>query len=391
MALTFNPPDWLIRDYYDRRQQAGQIGPQLLQLADVIGSQQLQSERNKLLQQQQVFQKAGLTKDYASAVAELGPEQASQIYSPTFKSLGMQSPIIQALPEQSDQNLMEEFKTDPLAFQNRYGTKRADKLRQALTTQQSLALNEPVSAEEFAALKGSDPEEIARVFPQGVPARFVSSALMSGSRQFQIRTDPITGEPIRVPVTGDPGVIETPGRKLSPLQSKLDPIEYKDWIKTTNDFSKDSVVKANRDMINQMAKVEGMVANYNPALTGPIKSRQARAIAGEVGVLTDSDIARQALDPSVRGRLKSLVSVAVKGELPENQLDFLRQSLSAIKSVARSNLSQTTYELAERKANLYGGKVSTEELVESLGIPTNITGFSANQASGNNEDPLGIR
>ena len=108
-------------------------------------------------------------------------------------------------------------------------------------------------------------------------------------------------------------------------------------------------------------------------MTGPLKSQQARVIAREVSALTDSDIARQALDPSLVGRLKSWVSVAATGEIPEDQLNLLRDTVKTIKSSASSRISSVAKERASRKSNQYGGKISPDELLGSLNLPTNFS------------------
>ena len=379
MALQFNPPEWLIQEYMARKngpQRATEFLSQVAGIADQQSTNALRMAQLKNTQQESVMKRASIAKDYAGAVSELGPEQAKEIYDPTYKLMGMESPVLSAWNSQSDSNLEKEFTADPLAFEQKYGSKRANRFRQALQTRQTLEANQPLTSDQYAALQSGTPEALGKQFPSGIPRQLAGSALMAQSRNVQIRTDPITGEQVRIPVPGAPGVVNVPGRDLSPLQKKLTPVEYKDWQKEVNDFDADPVVKETRVALGKIVNVEQMLSNYNPSLTGPIKSQQARAIAQEVGALTDSDIARQSLDPSWLGRLKSLVSVGATGELPPDQLDLLKQSIQAIKAGASAKIRQTAQERASRKANLYGGKVSVDDLIPSLNIPTNISGFS---------------
>lgn len=363
MALQFNPPEWLIRDYFSRKHP--------LELANEGVQNTIKTMMALDAQQrEESLKKAGLSKDYASAVSDLGPEQAGQIYNPVFKQMGMTSPYILALPPADNSSLMEEFQSDPLAFQQKYGQKRADKLRLALQTSQSLEANRPVTPEEYSSLQTGLPKDIAKAYPNGIPRQLASAALMAQSRNVQIRTDPVEGGLVRVPVTGPPGKIDIPGRNLSSLQAKLSPNEYKDWQKEVNDFDTDAVVKAERVGLATMDNIDREIAKYNPALTGPLGSQQARAIAREVGTLNEGDVRRQVPDPSVLGRFKRAVTVAATGELPPDQLALIKEVVSIVREGSRSRLETVARERAQRKSEEYGGKITPDELLKSLRLPT---------------------
>lgn len=247
---------------------------------------------------------------------------------------------------------------------------------------QAMEANQPVTVEQYRALQGGDENELRAAFPNGLPRGLAGSALAAQSRNVRVTTDPY-GNPIRVPVAGGPATpIEIPGSNLNPLQKKLNPNEYKAFQAEVNDFDKDKTVADNRVALNNMANVESMLKNYNPSLTGPIASRQARAIAGEVGALTDSDIARQTLDPSLLGRLKKMVTVAATGKLPEDQLNLLKESIAAIKENARSRVYSVAQERATRLSNQFGGKASVEELMGSMNLPSNFSSQTVSRQPG---------
>lgn len=273
---------------------------------------------------------------------------------------------------------------DPEALLNmgNYGSKRlaaGEALGKYRSAQEA---NQPVSSSQYGALQGGQEEDLTREFPNGIPRMLAGQSLSAQSRNVRITNDPY-GNPIRVPVSGGPATpIQYPKTNLNPLQTKLNPNEYKEFQGEVNDFDKDKVVADNRSMLNSVSNVETMLKNYNPSLTGPLASRQARAIAGEVAALTDSDIVRQALDPSLLGRLKKAVSVGLTGELPKDQLELLRQSISAIKQGAGGRINSVARERASRLSTKFGGRVSPDELMQSMNLPTNFVSQTYPTAQG---------
>lgn len=239
----------------------------------------------------------------------------------------------------------------------------------------------PLSAGQYAALQTGKPEDLAAVFTNPetgkveIPPEYIGPSLSATARNVWVGMGP-TGAPIRVPKGGGPAeTVDVPGvsTKTNPIQSKLTPNEYKDWTSEINQFDSDSVVKSDRAILANLNQIGSEIAKYNKAMTGPLKSQQARAIAREVGALTDSDIARQSIDPSLLGRFKSWASVAATGEIPEDQLKLLQESVNTITQSASNRISSVATERATRKSSLYGGKVTTDELLQSLRLPTNFT------------------
>jgi hypothetical protein len=254
-----------------------------------------------------------------------------------------------------------------------YGTKRLAAGEALGKFKNTMDNNTPLSIPEYSALQSGDQDQLAAAYPNGIRPGLATAALTAQSRNVRVMNDQY-GNPIRVPVSGGKATpIDIPKDNWNPLQKKLNPNEYKSFQAEVNDFDKDKTVADNRTALNNMANVETMVKNYNPALTGPIASRQARAIAGEVGALTDSDIVRQTLDPSLLGRLEKFVSVAATGKLPKDQLDLLKESLSAIKQGSQSRIYSVAQERANRLSTQFGGKATPEELMGAMNLPSNFS------------------
>lgn len=375
MALSFNPPEWLIQQYVNRK-QPGEIASDSIQqgLNSYVQMKELENKR-KMEQFDRSIKVAGLAKDIANSQADLGQAQTDQIYGGIRKSLPelQQSQTIQPIPGQDTIALFNEYKADPLAFQDKYGNKLGQRMEGSVKAQQSIEANTPLTVKQYSALQSGDEKSLASEFPNGIPRVLAGSALSAQSRNVRVTTDPY-GNPIRIPVAGGPATpVVLPESNLNPLQKTLNPSEYKDWQSEVNGFDSDNVVKADRTMLATLNQIGTEISKYNKAMTGPLKSQQARAIAREVGALTDSDIARQSIDPSILGRLKSFVSVATTGELPKDQLDLLKQSVNTIQGSAISRISNVARERATRKSNQYGGKVSVDDLLKSLSLPTNFS------------------
>lgn len=432
MALEFQrPPDWIMQEYANRK-GAGEIASEALGTGLNSYVQQKAQERTQSLAQEDRDMKlAQLSSEggqnaidtlnsirKARGLPPLSVAAASQAQAPAQaapaqdQSMGMTPNEMQAqqsLPDEhpagspiishwnslstsgspapnagrptppvlgSDPALQEFIQGGAQNYQNKYGSKGMSKVKEALAIEKGLqdTKKNPVMTEQYLALQSGDADALTKAFPGGIPENFIGPSLSATARNVSVIQGP-TGGPIRVSKT--PGSraenVDVPGvsNQSNPIQSKLTPNEYKTFQSEVNDFDKDKTVTDNRTMLNQMGNVESMLNNYNPALTGPIASRQARAIAGEVGALTDSDVARQALDPSLIGRIKKAVSVAATGELPQDQLDLLRESIAAIKQGAQARVSSVASERAQRLSQNFGGKISADELMGSMNLPSN--------------------
>lgn len=187
-------------------------------------------------------------------------------------------------------------------------------------------------------------------------------------------TDPSTGESYLVNVeTNEAKPIGFPGdrqpAKANPLQAKLNPKEYKMYEKDRNDFDNDVVVKADRMALSLLHNMETELANYNAALTPVLRSQAARAIAKEVGVLTEGDIGRQ-FDPSVIAKLRRFATVAATGKLPESDLKDMKDLIVAMKSGSEHRINTVARDMATRLSNNVGGKVSADEFLKNIDLPT---------------------
>lgn len=417
MVLEFRPPEDLVNAYL-QRPSPGQEASAGIQQALQLYVQQ------KALQAQQANKNDDA---YIAAFQAGGPELAAQIaarrgiktppslpaaqpqmdqtqgelppatgYSPQGQPMTMaeqpqMSPIVQASlnhpphAQALGYQLPSQDQVGTWMNQGKYGQGKLDEAKKAkdLFTDKTKL---PITPEKYAALQSGDKGALAQAFPEGIPSEYIGPSLSATARNVTVMPGP-TGTPIRVSkAPGTPAEnVDVPGvsNVANPIQTKLTPNEYKQFQSEVNDFDKDKTVADNRTMLNNMANVESMLNNYNPSLTGPIASRQARAIAGEVGALTDSDIARQSLDPSLLGRLKKAVSVAANGKLPQDQLNLLKQSIGAIRTGAQGRVHSVAFERANRLSRNFGGKVSPDELMQSMNLPSNFSSSQPQQTQSN--------
>lgn len=416
MTLQFSPPDWLIKEYMNRStpgEQANAGIQSALQTYATLDAQKQQKQHQLYDTYVKAFEAGGpdFAKDVASKMGLRNPPMLpgqtpipgqTPVQPPVQDgplAMGVQEGAIAPSPTHIIDHWNSQMAptqasptptptpTPPSPYQGpgvvpgfenpeallnmgKYGSGRLAAGESLGKFRNAMEQNQPVTIDQYSALQSGDAEALAKAYPGGIPRGLAGSALAAQSRNVRVMTDPY-GNPIRVPVSGGKATpVDIPKENLNPLQKKLNPNEYKAFQSEVNDFDKDKTVSDNRTMLNSMANVESMVKNYNPSLTGPIASRQARAIAGEVGVLTDSDVARQSLDPSLLGRLKKAVSVAVTGELPADQLNVLKESLASMKQNAQMRIYSVANERATRLSNNFGGKVTPDELLGSMNLPS---------------------
>ena len=250
MALQFNPPEWLIQDYMNRKSEGQQILDSANQTAQTYlayknqqGQQAIRDRQMKLLEQKQAMEgHEGFFK--WGDPSGLSPEIQSGLNNP------MQGPpTAQGDLPGGGNHIVDAFEQYRRVLPQ--GTEGAKAMRERAES------NKPnVGIPQYSALQSGKPEDLSQVFPEGIPNDLAKSALASQSRNVRVTQDPF-GNPIRVPVGGGVATpIEYPKDKLNPLQAKLNPNEYKDWSKEVNDFDADPVVKTDRAALGQLNQIE---------------------------------------------------------------------------------------------------------------------------------------
>lgn len=394
MALEFNPPDWLIREYLNQKNPAEQAIEGFQGALGTYATLKEQQRSRELSQEDRDIKIATLRSEGGTnaidALNEIRQSRGKQPFGPEGGAGPgpiSSSPVIdhwnqmngekpQAPVLGSDPAIEEFNQIGSQEYSKKYGNKGMGKVKTALDIQKGLQdkTKQKISIAQYKALQSGDDEELAREFPDGIPENLATAGMSAQSRNVRVMVDPNTGELVRVPVSSGGATPVNPGAPTkSPTQEKLTPVERKDWEKEVNDFDSDSVVKGERTTLALLNNIERELKNYNPALTGAMASQQARAIAKEVGTLNEGDISRAVPDPSVLGRFRKAISIAWTGKLPQDQLDLIRNVVKTVKEGSSSRLNTVAQERAGRKSKQYGGKMTADELLKSLELPTNFS------------------
>lgn len=166
-----------------------------------------------------------------------------------------------------------------------------------------------------------------------------TSELGEAGFALQSRIDPTTGNLIQVVPSrlggqvggGQPQVGGTP--ELNPVQKK----EVGEHLKIAQGSEE---YKASEKMLMSTGKVRKLLSDVRAhggqslAMLGP---QVARAIAGEVGVLTEGDVTRYIKNPTLLGGLQDTLMKLTTGKLSEVSVENLNRMLSLMEQEAKGN------------------------------------------------------
>jgi hypothetical protein len=218
---------------------------------------------------------------------------------------------------------------------------------------------------------------------------------ISVSFAYGIGQDPVTGEQtLENRGTGEVTPNPTKGtdgspRKLHdlplPIQAKVD--------EEVARYTGDPIQTAARSSLSQVANMRNILDTDVGAASEPLRSLAARVIAGEKGVLTDMDVARQAGNQALIPRVKRLVKRWADGKLTDQDKSELGQVLDAVETNSQQRFDRTTEVYARRISNRY--RVDPEDVRDYLTLNTDFnTDPSAkgkNTGVGSNDSDIDAR
>jgi hypothetical protein len=97
-------------------------------------------------------------------------------------------------------------------------------------------------------------------------------------------------------------------------------------------------------------------------LPGALASKIARAIAGEVGVLTDQDIKRSQINPDIYNRVKNQASVFFKGEMSETNKKEIVKIVKALRAKAKQKIRDRIEDFSASRSK----SIKSKELREAF-------------------------
>lgn len=155
------------------------------------------------------------------------------------------------------------------------------------------------------------------------------------------KKDPDTGEWVKFGRNGPVGGGGKGSGKEQPgaiTFSDLHPVEKGYVAKAQDKFDTD--MKPFDEFKDQMNRIDELVRLDNPAATGAIQNMMARVVGMEKGPLSDSDIARQAGDPSIMAKFQRALDRSTNGVLPAEDKQNIMQITATLRGVIDGDLAR---------------------------------------------------
>lgn len=180
--------------------------------------------------------------------------------------------------------------------------------------------------------------------------------------------DPVTGlrqvisksDPMSAPITQG----AQPNKKdLKPeeiTRAKLNPKEKELLDKTRDELSKNKQYTASQEAVDGADNALALLKSGKDSgqdLVRAIQTMLAKS-SGQVGVLTEQDVAGFNGRADVLSRLERAVTIAGKGKLPEEDRKFLMSYANAMQNAAKRNMDQVNY-------------IYTKQLSDDMGLDLN--------------------
>jgi len=179
--------------------------------------------------------------------------------------------------------------------------------------------------------------------------RFSGEEAPAGSRQafsegsrIKFFTDAVTQQRVKTDiVTNVSTVLEAPkGKKGFRGIEELALKEEEQVDKQVERYTKDAVRAASELSLSQINNLEVVLKTDIGAATEPLKSLIARIIAGEKGVLTDRDIARNSGNQALTARVTQLARKWQDGKFSEQNRQEFSRLIDAIKNNSTKKLKR---------------------------------------------------
>lgn len=137
----------------------------------------------------------------------------------------------------------------------------------------------------------------------------------------------------------------------------------KNLTRLQGDFNKDKSVQSIEAGRKAAEDAEALLELDNPITSEAVKTSLAR-LSGEVGVLTDRDVARFGGSKAVKDRFSQSIKQMIDGKITEENKKFMREIINTYKTKREKQLDNRALYFAKQGAKRLG--VSEEEAFENL-------------------------
>lgn len=141
-------------------------------------------------------------------------------------------------------------------------------------------------------------------------------------------------------------------------------------VKIKEQFTKRKDIQTARENLDNLDTIENLVKE-GKKIPGAVLSKIARAISGEVGVLTEQDVARSQVNPDVWSKIKRGFYTTFKGEIPPSDAKEIVKISNVFKKKYKDKIKKKVTGFSKsRSKNLVGKAAAT--LKEDLLLEFNL-------------------
>lgn len=158
---------------------------------------------------------------------------------------------------------------------------------------------------------------------------------------------------------------------LDPISKRKADTDEKKFRKDVLKYAKtanDDFQKLASDSIKaiQAGKKAAKLINSNSKLAPAFAARALARLAGEVGVMTDKDVASFQGDPSLLGKFQRTYERAISGTMTAEDKKIMNDALKSLTTVEQGFIKNMGSEVARRMGNVKGAMLNQEELQDYL-------------------------
>lgn len=170
-------------------------------------------------------------------------------------------------------------------------------------------------------------------------------------------------------------------------EGKPDKVD-KTLVQIDKTLRSDYIVKQRTTQLQYAQNTLDLLNSENPVANAAARTQIAR-LSGEVGVLTDRDIARFGGSEAFTSKLNQAIEKAMSGRLTKENKAFLIDVAATFKSASETSLNDRLVELAQGQSDAFEVPIDRiAPLINAYGVNLNFRAPSSGSAA--DSDPLGI-
>jgi hypothetical protein len=178
-------------------------------------------------------------------------------------------------------------------------------------------------------------------------------------RMKKIAEEGLTGKPLEDKIQSlgaEAAAYEDPTKLYTPPKDDFNIFQTRgedELAKIGNGLASDPIIKKKREVLDAANYVEAALAKQNPVMDEALKTQMAR-MAGEVGAMSNQDIARFSGSADFRNQLNRLVSKVTTGKMTAEDRAWMMEIAKTSKNMAAAMLDKTLDKMSKKYISIYG-------------------------------------